>query len=193
MSANRGKSKIVNTFKKLYIQSPITQITVTKIIKEAQVNRSTFYYYFKDAYDLQEQFENALLDSYCQIVRNNLQTGKQIANMAYFFARLLKMDGRDFKVLFLSPNSPHTKQRLQEALVPFYREVMGLEDTTKVNYALTFFVGGIVMTISKWVSDGEQESPEMIGKMITALVSDGFLAAVNKNGLPLSTGIKKGS
>ncbi|WP_431091281.1 TetR/AcrR family transcriptional regulator [Paenibacillus sp. 8b26] len=35
-------------------QKTFTKITVTDIINEAKINRSTFYKYYKDKYDLRE-------------------------------------------------------------------------------------------------------------------------------------------
>jgi AcrR family transcriptional regulator len=50
--AERTKIWIANTMKKLMAKKPIEKIRVTEICREAEIERPTFYYHFKDKYDL---------------------------------------------------------------------------------------------------------------------------------------------
>lgn len=56
------KENIKQAFWKLYAQKPIQSIAVREITELAGYNRSTFYTYFKDVYDVLEQTERELLD-----------------------------------------------------------------------------------------------------------------------------------
>lgn len=51
----RTKRLIMKSFTKLSGQKTFDAITVKDITEEATVNRATFYYHFKDKYDLMEQ------------------------------------------------------------------------------------------------------------------------------------------
>ena len=44
-------------------QKPLSKVTVKEICTAAGVNRSTFYKYYKDTYDLLEQIEDELIDN----------------------------------------------------------------------------------------------------------------------------------
>ena len=44
-------------------QKPLTKVTVKEICAIAGVNRTTFYKYYKDTYDLLEQIEDELIDN----------------------------------------------------------------------------------------------------------------------------------
>lgn len=50
--AERTKIWIADTMKKLMIKKSIEKIRVTEICREAEIERPTFYYHFKDKYDL---------------------------------------------------------------------------------------------------------------------------------------------
>lgn len=50
--AERTKIWIANTMKKLLSTKPIENIRVTEICRAAEIERPTFYYHFKDKYDL---------------------------------------------------------------------------------------------------------------------------------------------
>lgn len=48
------KRALEASLKKLLLQKPVTKITINDIAEECGVNRATFYYHFKDIYDLIE-------------------------------------------------------------------------------------------------------------------------------------------
>ena len=48
------KEIIAKTFKELLDEKPMSKITVKDIVERCGVNRNTFYYHFKDIYDLVE-------------------------------------------------------------------------------------------------------------------------------------------
>ncbi len=46
------KNYIADTMKELMIRKPLDKIRITEICSKAQIDRSTFYYHFRDKYDL---------------------------------------------------------------------------------------------------------------------------------------------
>ncbi len=50
--AERTKIWIANTMSRLLQQKPVEDIRVTEICREAEIERPTFYYHFKDKYEL---------------------------------------------------------------------------------------------------------------------------------------------
>ena len=48
------KYALENSLKKLLAQKPLNKITVSDITEDCGINRMTFYYHFKDIYDLVE-------------------------------------------------------------------------------------------------------------------------------------------
>ncbi len=50
--AERTKIWIANTLKRMLRKKPIEEIRVTEICREAEIERPTFYYHFKDKYEL---------------------------------------------------------------------------------------------------------------------------------------------
>ena len=48
------KRALEQSLKNLLLQKPITKITINDIAEDGGINRMTFYYHFKDIYDLVE-------------------------------------------------------------------------------------------------------------------------------------------
>ena len=51
-SANMTKRVIADTMKKLMDEKPLAKISVSDIVEHCGINRNSFYYHFKDKYDL---------------------------------------------------------------------------------------------------------------------------------------------
>lgn len=56
--SNFTKKEIISTFFKLLEQKPLSKITVKNIVEACGINRNTFYYYYKDIYDLVDDIFN---------------------------------------------------------------------------------------------------------------------------------------
>ena len=90
------RKAIIQTFREMLEKSPLDKITVTNIIEKCGINRNTFYYYFRDIYDLLDAFfreelekvleENAdeslenLLKAVMEMVRENRKIVYHIFN-----------------------------------------------------------------------------------------------------------------
>jgi len=59
---DRTRGTLISAFCKLYQQKPIERITILEITRAAGYNRSTFYQYFRDIYDVLEYIENDVLE-----------------------------------------------------------------------------------------------------------------------------------
>lgn len=52
--AQMTKKALAASLKRLLEQKPLSKITVTDIAEDCEINRHTFYYHFRDIYDLVE-------------------------------------------------------------------------------------------------------------------------------------------
>lgn len=56
------KKRLINAFIELRSRKPLEKISVVELVAKADVNKSTFYAYFHDVYDLSEQLQQELID-----------------------------------------------------------------------------------------------------------------------------------
>lgn len=63
LRTQKTQKSITDAFFRLRAHKPLEKITVRELCREAPVNRSTFYAYYKDVYDLSEHLENELVRS----------------------------------------------------------------------------------------------------------------------------------
>lgn len=66
MSRPNTKEKILNAFNALVTRSDFEAITVSQIIRQADISRATFYRYFRDKYDVMNYNYSSLLDTHME-------------------------------------------------------------------------------------------------------------------------------
>lgn len=70
--ATISERKIVNAFIELLEESSLEQISITDIIKKANLSRPTFYYYYSNKEDLVETTFSKILDKISSILQEDM-------------------------------------------------------------------------------------------------------------------------
>lgn len=85
-NAKRTKRAIADAYIGLLEKKAFEKITIKDILTSAEINRSTFYKYFPDKYDLTKQILTALIDGYAQIlIANRIKPAEEAFSYTYKF------------------------------------------------------------------------------------------------------------
>ncbi len=64
-SSKKTRNLIKNTFAEMLSEKKeINKISVTELVKRADINRGTFYTHYNDIYEVAEDFSNELIDKF---------------------------------------------------------------------------------------------------------------------------------
>ena len=74
-TASATREVFIDTFCELYRTKPVEKITVSEITRKAGYNRTTFYDYFLDVYDLLEQIEEELINHIGEKITDTISNG----------------------------------------------------------------------------------------------------------------------
>lgn len=147
----------------------IHQITVTNICNKADINRGTFYSYYKDAFDLLQSIEDELFD---QILRYLNETPAE----DYTDSLLIKVleliaENKDLcKILLCRQRDGRIIDRIlyiasKANLEPLFDKSNEF-DESHFDYLIRYSVGGILAIIQVWLENNLKESPREIVKII---------------------------
>ena len=125
--SQKTKTKLAHALKILMLDMPFDKISVTKICDQAQVHRKTFYYHFKDKYDLvnwiydSEVAQFALLDEGSEDPEAGLHYFQAICHYLYdnrtFYHKALQIEGQNsFLDHFYSLTRPLVRKRLAQLM-----------------------------------------------------------------------------
>ena len=170
--ANITKHALSDAFERLLAHKPFAKITVKDIVEEAQVNRQTFYYHFKDIYDLIEWIFSDEAERILSDV--NRRTWQQRLTEA--FDCILSHKPLILNV-FHSPNRDSLDQFIHQVAHPLFVDLVSSsirkQDTAPEDCALIawFYTYALTGMILNWVRNNMQDDPlEMvlaIGRLIT--------------------------
>ena len=164
------RSVFVDTFLALSEQKGIDKITVSELSAKAGYNRSTFYQYFNDTYDVLSYIEDDLL----LYIKNTVvsQIGKAHPEQLFIdgFIRINAEKRRILKLL-LGGSSTTFPVKLKEALIPLFAAQMHLstEDEQTV-YKLDFYLSGIISILSRWITSESPMAPEEYALLMRQIV-----------------------
>lgn len=154
--------RIESAFIELIQSKEINEITVTEIVKNAKVNRSTFYVNYVDIYDLADKIREKMylniLDLYKEEAikkehsYNYLKLFEYIKDNQIYYKTLFKLNF-DF--------SNYYDSSLEE------KDALKYLGTTKnIEYHKEFFKAGMSTILKMWLNNGCKESPEEIVEIL---------------------------
>lgn len=154
-----SQERIEKVFMQLIQTKEIEQISVSKICKLANVNRTTFYTNYIDIYDLKDKVKERMLFEFADIFKENhghthenyLKMFENIKENQIFYKTYFKL-GFDL-------SNEDTK---------YFDEKLAKErfNNKFIDYHAEFFKAGITAIIKKWLNNNCKESPKEILEII---------------------------
>lgn len=169
----RTKNILIDTFWQLYRENDIRKITIKDITEKAGYNRSTFYQYFIDIYDVLNQLEDSLID-YISITINSSFEQANGNDFIEQFAQLYELKGEYISVLLGENGDPLFVEKLKtnlKCIVPAKLEIK--KDMPNSDLMFEFAISAILSTITKWYNLGKPIPSEELVIMLRTLLFNG--------------------
>ncbi|MEF9967561.1 MAG: TetR/AcrR family transcriptional regulator C-terminal domain-containing protein [Longicatena sp.] len=176
------KRALATSLKHLLTKKPLDKITIGDICEDCEVNRQTFYYHFKNIYDLIDWIYSSEV---IQAVDNNktYSTWEEGFNRVFAYAI-------ENKTFVLSTFHSIGFEQLEEFL---YRvtydlligvinekcEEVRIREEDKV-FIANFYKYAFVGVVLDWVKHGMKQDPNIIMKHIGILIEGNFLQSIER-------------
>ena len=180
--AQTTKRALEASLKKLLVQKPLNKITINDITEDCGVNRMTFYYHFKDIYDLVDwiMVEDA---------RQAMEDWKDIDDWdKAFLDVLLKIQENKLLVLnvYRSISREQVEQYLYKMVDPLLHEFVdketrdiSIQDEDK-QFVIDFFKYALVGMVLEWIRKDMKEDPVRMTERLNTLIRGDFQRALNR-------------
>lgn len=162
------KKAIAKSIKELMKKKNLQKISVADIVQNCGINRQTFYYHFKDKYDLVNWI------FYSEVVASVTQEKKygdwseamlDVLNVMKeeqdFYTGALNLTGQNaFQDYFFE-----VTRALVKEIIDTLAEGGGMEEKDR-NFIAEFYTYGLVGTVVEWARGGMKEPPrELVGRL----------------------------
>lgn len=168
----KSKRNIVDNFCELYMEKPIEKISIQEITNKAGYNRSTFYQYFSDIYELLTYVEDELLRYIKKGLENEQSSAKEAVNNA-----LSCLDEEKYMLSFQALLGDYGSVRFLDRLK---KEVF--QDRLKLDYSkndlltpylIEFQIATSFSLFRLWIQRNKDLSSEAFSQLVDTLYRTG--------------------
>ena len=176
------KRALEQSLKNLLLKKPLTKITIGDIAEDCGINRMTFYYHFKDIYDLVEW-------SCLEDARKALEEKKTYDTWQQGFLQIFEAV-RDNKPFVMNVYRCVHREQVEKYLEPLVDNLlMGVieeesagitvrqEDKAFIAQVYSYIFIGLMLD---WIKDDMREDPEEIVSRLAKLVKGSVAAALSR-------------
>lgn len=176
----RTKKLLAQGLTQLMQQKQVKDITVRELADLVDVNRGTFYLYYRDIFDMLEKIEAELFDRFNEIIAARRegpilsQTQPMFADLFHFveenqeICRILLSENGDMK--FLRRLSDLVEQRLRADWLSSHIRL----SETEFEYRYAFGVMGCMGLVRAWLERGCTESADGMAVLADRLIQQGI-------------------
>lgn len=176
--SNITRRALSASLKELMQEKPFEKISVADICQKCQMNRQSFYYHFKDKYDLvnwifdnefiafakESEFADqwAFLDALCFYFYKNRD----------FYRRVLAVKGQN-------SFSEHFRDFLHPVLARRIGEI--LNDVYVQEFHINFYSDALICTLERWLSDKNSMQPSELIRLLRSLIHTRSIDILQEN------------
>ena len=174
------KRALEASLKKLLLQKPLDKITIRDITDDCGINRMTFYYHFKDIYDL---IEWSLVEDADRVIAGNRTLTTWQQGLLRIFEAV-----RDNRALILNIYRSVSHEQVELYLYRLtYDLMLGVVEEQAAGMSVRpedkrfiadFYKYALVGLVLDWVRQGMREDPHQLVDRLSQLVSGNIAAAL---------------
>jgi AcrR family transcriptional regulator len=170
----------MEAFWTLYKKYAIENISIKDITELAGYNRSTFYEYFTDVYDLLNQVEYTLIERLEKEMIKNVSDPESTDSVERM-ARVFEENGEYFSVLLGPKGDPAFAVKIKAAIKPRLMKTVRLSDADFDTLLLyEFTIGGMLSALTYWFNKGTPIPSSDFAVTIRSILMKGSLAMLRE-------------
>ena len=177
----RTKKLLTQALTELLQKKQVNEITVKEQTDLADMNRGTFYMYYRDIFDMLEKIEDELFQK-LDVIAQSHEHGdptQQVKPILLDLFRFIEENQEMCRVL-LSPNGDmNFLHRLYEAIrergLEIWKDQMGSLGEKEFDYRYSFVIFGCAGMIRAWVNRSCQETDMQMAELADRMIRRGIL------------------
>ena len=155
--SNITKKALANALKELMEEMPFAKISISDICGKCNMNRKSFYYHFKDKYDLVNWIYDTEFIAVARKKDYNVSDGlildifKFLYENRVFYRKALSIEGQN-------SFSDHFHDMISTIIGNHLKEIV--PHNSSYTFQLDFFTDAFVLATHKWIKDPYPMEPE---------------------------------
>jgi AcrR family transcriptional regulator len=179
------KQNLIDAFWQIYCEKGIEKTTVKEITVKAGYNRSTFYEYFTDVYDVLEQLENSLLPGPHDLPPLRLADSADTQLPIDTFLHMYEKNRKYYVVLLGDKGDSSFQSKLKHFVKDMIKTrfiTQGIVDNYELDFTLEYMLSAMIGVLSYWFSLDKIPPRDRLLELMYELTHNGVIhKLINKN------------
>lgn len=175
------KERLQKVFLELLKEKPVEEITIREITERAQINRTSFYRYYLDVYDLYDQMADVFAEKFQQIgsaILPKLLQGQPIILQE----TVLEFWLQNQEAMNVYLQDSRLLNKVKEKNIAYFKNLLQIDENDRaIDFILEFYVAGQIGLITYWMQHPEQISQETFFSLMQDMISRGPLTVMKEN------------
>lgn len=179
----KTKQDLIDAFWELYCEKRIEKITVKEITEKAGYNRSTFYEYFIDVYDVLEQIEASIIPNINELPPLGITT-VNIGMPLDIFLNLYEQNDKYYSVLLGDNGDAAFASKLKNSIKPLLHETLKSQVNVtelELDFILEYMLSALIGIMSYWFKKGKPLSGEELISLMSGVMENVFKNILKMN------------
>jgi AcrR family transcriptional regulator len=187
MSIKKGENRSVRHTKKrirdglldLMRQKPIQDISVRELTDHIDLNRGTFYFHYRDIYDLLSQIEDDLINQLQEVIspHNTEDDPLKILENLFIFLK----ENADFGSIILGSGGDmafveRVKQAVAETLIQNWGSKTFGQSPIELEFFDTYLINGFLGIVQLWYRTNMERPPHDMALFASQIITGSFAA-----------------
>lgn len=181
----KTKKAIRNAFAELLSEKELNSITVTDITNKADINRKTFYNYYKGIYQIIDEIENELISIFDEAI-NDIDVRVAMQNPQPIFEKLTAIINSDIEfygylmkgcgnISLITKISELLKGKVRIA----FNEQISIPES-KLNLIVNFSINGMISAYQEWFNSDKNYPLDKFSNDVGTIIFKGINGLVEK-------------
>jgi hypothetical protein len=172
------KENLMEAFWQLFCTKRIEKVTVKEITSKAGYNRSTFYQYFTDVYDVLEQIENSVLPNHQGMIPQNPVDFTTTTLPIDALTNMYEKNKKYYIVLFGENGDPSFQSKFKNYLKETVKEHLAAQNIVcdfEMDFALEYTLSGMIGALTCWFRLKTPPSSDKLFELLGELMHYGLM------------------
>lgn len=179
----KTKKAILKVFAELLSEKNIDDITVKEISERALINRKTFYNYYKGVYQLVDEIEDEVVNTFASAVKG-IDLRKQMKDPCVIFEKLTAIINSNidfYGALLKTIGNISLVYKIKELLKVKAKESFASQisiESDKLEIMMEYVISGMISVYQNWYNSGKKQSLEEISDIVSRMCFTGFAGVI---------------
>jgi hypothetical protein len=172
------KENLMEAFWQIFCTKRIEKVTVKEITVKAGYNRSTFYQYFTDVYDVLEQIENSVLPNHQDMIPHNPTNISATSLPIDALTNMYEKNKKYYIVLFGENGDPFFQSKFKKYLKETVKEHLAAQNIAcdfEMDFALEYTLSGMIGALTYWFRLKPPPSSDKLFELLGELMHYGLM------------------